>query len=450
MQVKTALLGCALAVFAPTVLAENLLQIYQAAEQQDPVFAAAQATHKASQEKLPQGRAGLLPTVNLAANTTYNDVDIQYRGPTTLPSGERKYNSNGYAVTLNQPLFRPQNLAQYAQARQQVAVGDAQFQDARQSLVLRVTQAYFDYLLAQDAVQLAQAQKKAIAEQLLIAQKSFELGTTTITDTHEAQARFDLTAAQEIAAQQDLDVKRQQLVSLVGKLPGELIPLADSLMLKPVDPASQDAWLNLAMQNNPQLQAQQANLAIAQEEVSKNRAGHMPTLDLVASYSDSGAGGSAFGVGNDTTAKAVGLQLNIPLYSGGATHARVNEALANQEKARADLENTRRQIELGVRQAYLETNSAMLRGKALEQALISAQSALDSNKLGFEVGVRTSADVLNAQQQYYSARRDLQAARYQWVIADLKLRAAAGQVGSADVERINAMLVKPAGVTQSK
>lgn len=442
MQVKTALLGCALAVFAPTVLAENLLQIYQAAEQQDPVFAAAQATHKASQEKLPQGRAGLLPNVSVAANTIYNEVDIQYRGATTLPSGERRYNSNGYTVTLSQPLFRLQNFAQYAQAKEQVAAGDAQFQDARQNLILRVAQVYFDYLLAQDSLQLAQAQKKAIAEQLEIAKKSFELGTTTITDTHEAQAKYDLTSAQEIAAQKDLEVQRQLLANLIGSMPTELQPLNETMQARPVDPANPDEWLKQAVQGNPQLLAQQANLAAAREEVRKNRAGHLPTLDLVASYSDSGAGGSTFGVGNDTKAQAVGLQLNIPLFAGGGVQSRVREALANEERAQADLENTRRLTELGVRQSYLETNSAMLRVRALEQALLSAQSALDSNKLGFEVGVRTSVDVLNTMQQYFTAKRDLQSARYQWILSGLKLQAAAGQLGVADVERVNALLVR--------
>lgn len=444
MQVKKALLASALLVSAPTVWAEDLLQIYQAAVQQDPVYAAATAAHRATQEKVPEGRAALLPNVNLSANTTWNEIDTQYRGSTSLPfpAGMRKYNSNGYTVMLDQPIVRMQNYAQYAQAKQQAAAGDAQLTDAQQNLVLRVAQAYFDYLLAQDGVNLAEAQKKAIAEQLEIAKKSFEVGTSTITDTNEAQARFDLINAQEIAAQQDLAVKRQQLVSLTGQLPGELLPLSAQFAAKSEEPASVDAWLQDAMAGNPQLRAQQANVEIARQEVKKSQAGHLPTLDLVASYSDNGAGNSTFGVGTDTTAKTVGLQLNIPLYAGGGISARAREAVAGEDQARANLEGTRRQVELNVKQSFLDTQSSLLRVKALEQALVSAQSALDSNKLGFQVGVRTSADVLNAQQQYYSARHDLQAARYQWILADLRLRAAAGKLGQADLARVNGYLGK--------
>ena len=432
---------CLLAAFSSASHAANLMETYTEAQQQDAVFASARAAFQAGQEKLPQGRSLLLPTVSLSANTTYNDVDTQYRGASIFSGGKRSYNTNGYTVSLSQPVYRKQNFAQYEQAKSQVTQAGAQFAVAQQDLILRVAQAYFDVLLAQDNVALSGAQKSAIGEQLAQAKRNFEVGTSTITDTHEAQARYDLVVSQEIAAQNDLEIKRRQLEQITGKTPGELAVINGKLPLTPPEPDSMDKWVEMTQGQSLQLQIQRAALEIADQEVERNRGGHYPTLDLVASYGDNSASGSSQGVGSDTKSRAIGLQLALPLFQGGAVNSKVREALANQEKARQDMEQANRQAALQARQAFLGVTSGAAQVRALEQALVSNQSSLDSTKLGMEVGVRTGVDVLNAQQQLYSARRDLSQARYNYILSRLKLKAAAGALSEADLAQTNSWLV---------
>lgn len=424
--------------------ASDLMQVYQQALTQDATFQAARAARDAGQEKLPQGRALLLPSVGVSANTTYNDVDTEYKnaGGLPVPSGTRKYNSNGYTVTLSQPIYRKQNFAQYEQAKSAVAQADAQFVTAQQDLVLRVAQAYFDELLAQNNLGLAQAQKESIAEQLAQAKRSFEVGTATITDTHDAQARYDLVVAQEIAARNDLEVKQRALEQITGRPMGELAPTrADVPLLAPE--GSMDSWVEKALAGSAVVQAQRAALEAANQQVEIARGGHYPTLDAVASYADSTAGNGTFG-GFDQTNATIGLQLNIPLYQGGGTQSRVREALAYREKARQELEATTRSVTQQTRQAYLGVTSGIAQVKALQQAVISNQSSLDSTKLGLEVGVRTSVDLLNARQQLFAARRDLAQALYNYILSRLKLDAAVGGLTEADVAQVNGWLARAA------
>lgn len=428
------------ATLASTADAANLMDIYQDALTGDAALASAKAAYRAGQEKLPQGRAQLLPSINASANSTWNKLDIQYRGPSSFPGGERGYNTNGAALSFSQPLYRPQNWAVYEEGKLQAAQAEMQYAAARQDLILRVSQAYFDALLAQDAVALVKAQKQAIAEQLAQAKMNFEVGTATITDTHEAQARYDLAHAGEIAALNEQELKQRALEKIIGKLPQSLAALTTSMPLQEPEPADMEKWVAAAEQNNLQVQVQRAAVEIANQEIARNRGGHHPTLDLVASYSDTGASGSNFGVGNDTKASAVGLQLNLPLYQGGATSSRVREAVANQEKARQDLEQTVRQTALSTREAYFGVSSGIAQVKALEQALMSSQSSLDSTKLGLEVGVRTNVDVLNAQQQLFSAKRDLYKARYGYLLSRLKLKSAAGTLAEDDLQQVNQWL----------
>ncbi|MDO8926818.1 MAG: TolC family protein, partial [Sideroxyarcus sp.] len=297
---------------SPLAGAADLLELYRAAQSQDATFGAARAARDAGQEKLTQGRALMLPSVNLTANTTKNDVH------TVLPvDSTKKYNSHGYGVSLVQPLFREQNWALYTESELQVAQSEAQFKQAEQDLVLRVAQAYFDVLIAQDSVQLAAAQKTAIAQQLEQAKRNFEVGTATITDTHEAQARYDLIVAQEIAAQSALEIKRRGLQQLVNADPGQLSALGKNLKLETPQPASVDQWVEDARRSNPQLAIAQAGAELADKEVDRNRGGHLPTIDIVASYNNSYSGYSSFTGGpTDVRSTSVGLQLNMPLFQG--------------------------------------------------------------------------------------------------------------------------------------
>lgn len=423
--------------------AEDLLGVYRDAVGYDAQFAAARSSLEAGREKLPQGRAGLLPTVGLSANSTWNDLDSRLRSDPPSDAA-LSYNSNGWSLTLSQPLFRWQNWMNYQQAGLQVAQAETQYGQARQDLAVRVAQAYFDVLLAQDTLAAAQAQKSAISEQLASAKRNFEVGTATITDTNEAQARYDLTRAQEIAAQNDLATKRSALQTLIGKDPGALKNLKPGVLIGPPQPAEIDKWAAAAEKDSLSVQFSEAGLEIAGREVEKQRAGHYPTLDLVASRGRSSQSGAlvlgAPRVGSDTDSTTIGLQLALPLYSGGLTASREREAVALREKARADLDNARRQAALSARQAYLGVTSGLAQVQALEQGLVSSESALASNKLGYEVGVRINIDVLNAQQQVYSTERDLAKARLDTLAAQLRLKAAVGTLGEEDLAAINALL----------
>jgi outer membrane protein len=421
--------------------ATDLLDIYHAAQSQDAVFAAARAAQQAGEEKLTQGRSLLLPSVNFNANTTKNHVTTTYATPIPplLTSGTLDYNSHGYGVSLVQPLFREQNWAAYNESELQVAQTEAQFKIAEQNLILRVAQTYFDVLIAQDNVQLAAAQKTAISEQLEQAKRNFEVGTATITDTHEAQARYDLIIAQEISAQSNLEVKRRTLQQLINAVPAELAPLGKSFQLEQPQPADQDKWVVDAEQHSYQVAIAQASAELADREVDRNRGGHLPTVDLVANYGKNVATGGMFGA-TDTRSTSVGVQLNMPLFQGGAIQSKWREAEDNRERARQELENTRRNVELQTRQAYLGVVSGIAQVQALQQAVKSSQSLLDATKLGHEVGVRTNLDVLNAQQEAFSTQRDLYQAEYNYLLSRLSLKSVAGSLTEQDLAQVNQAL----------
>ena len=419
--------------------AADLLSVYREAQKEDPVFAAARANLSAGQEKLPQGLSGLLPALTLSGNTLYNDRDLQFRNG--APVGNTRFNSNALNLTATQPLFRPQNWISYEQAKNQLTQAEAAFAQAGQELMIRVAQAYFDVLLAENNVALAAAQKTAYAEQLAQAKRNFEVGTATITDANDAQARHDLAASQEISAQNDLEIKKQALRQITGNMPPALSRIGRGFTPRAPVPDNMESWVAQAADASPQLKAAQMTYEVAAQEVAKNRGGHLPTLDAVASYADASQGaGIQGGSGFDSTTRYIGLQLAVPLYQGGLVTAKVREAAANQEKARQDLENTRRTVAQNTRAAFLGVSSGVAQIKALEAALRSSQSALDSTKLGQEVGVRTQVDVLNAQQQLISTRRDYAQAIYGYAVNVLKLKAAAGTLAETDLAYVNQWL----------
>ena len=312
---------------------------------------------------------------------------------------------------------------------------------AEQELLLRVAGAYFDVLQAQDVVATAQAQKQAYAEQLAQARKSFEVGAATITDTHEAQARFDLTVAQEIAALNDQEVKRRTLEKIISRESPKLAMLADGARMPLPEPASMEAWVTQAETSSLGVAVSQSGLELARREVEKQRGGYLPNVDLQASYSDSRNTSTAVG-GTDATIQTgqIGVVLGWNLYQGGGTDSRMREVVASQEKARYELDDARRQSRLDARQGFLGVLSGDAQVKALEQALVSSEAQLKSTKLGLEVGVRTRVDVLNAQQQVFSTRRDLAAAKYKTLLASLQLKAAAGSLNPDDLKALDALL----------
>ena len=431
----------AILAFSQPLAAADLLQTYREARANDPAYASARAARDAGRESLPQGLALLLPTISASAYTQMNDIDIDFRD--AAPSSKREGNTNGYSVSLTQPLFNWQSIVLYKEAGFKVAQAEAVFGQAAQDLIVRVAQAYFDVLASQDSLAFIQAQKTAISEQLAQAKRNFEVGTATITDTHEAQARFDLSASQEIAAQSDLEIKKSALQQIIGKFPDRLAPLKPLTELSPPTPHAMEQWVASAEDRSFAVRIQQAALEIASREIERSRAGHYPSLNLVGSYGSNSAGVSTAGtvsLGTDSTSRSIGLQLAIPLYAGGGVDSLVRQALANREKARQDLETARRSAAQAARQAYLGVTSGMAQVSALEQALVSSQSALDSNKLGYEVGVRINIDVLNAQQQLFSTKRDLSKARYDTLLNGLKLKSASGTLTEEDLEAVNRLL----------
>lgn len=419
--------------------AADLEQVYRDALAYDAPLAAARASLAAGQEKLPQGRAGLLPSIGLSGNTTWNDMDP--RRPAGSSVG---FNSHGWQVQLTQPLFRWQNWVQFKQGEIQVAVAEVQYRQARQDLALRVSQAYFDVLTAQDVLAAATALHEANSQQLALAKKSFEVGTVTITDVHEAQSRADLSSAQMIAADSDLAVKRHALSVLTGKDTDGLKGMRKGVGLSRPEPGDIQSWVTASEGSNLSVQAAQLGVELAGREVERNRAGHLPTVDLVASHGNAVSSTAAIlptaPVRYDIDSTVVGVQVAVPLFQGGVTSSRVRETMALRDKAGADLDNARRNSAQSARQAFLGVTSGLAQVKAYEAALVSSSSALDANKLGYDVGVRINIDVLNAQSQLYDTQQRLAKARYDTLLAQLRLKAAAGTLGDEDIKAVNALL----------
>jgi outer membrane protein len=423
----------------------TLLDVYQQALARDPVLASALNQNRAAQELIEQGKALYRPSVSLSAgaNATRSDIRFIDNSGVNNPfrfQGRNAYEGYNYGLDARQPIFDKESLVQIDQAETQVSLADKQWNLTQQDLILRVTQAYFDVLLAQDQIDLIAAQKATITRQREQAQATFDVGNATITDVNEAQARYDLIVAQEIAAVNAFQVAKRAVQAITGTIPEKLATVRADLRTNPIE-QPMETWLDVTSKNNLNIQIQQDSLKLAEQEIERQRAGHYPTLDAVASYSDNYANGNPTGTGSQLKSGVIGLQVQIPLYLGGAVSSRVRQAAWNREKAREDVEVARRQTELETQRAYLNLNTSIAQVKALEQALISSQSQVDSTKLGYEVGVRNSVDVLNAEQQLFTAKRDLLQARYNYLVNIIRLKAASGIVAEPDLADINQQLL---------
>jgi outer membrane protein len=423
---------------------QDLMAIYTQALAQDPTLAAAKNGDLAAQEKRVQARALSLPSLAFSAGVSHSNTDIRYIGGSVFRNGgPEAFNNYNYSFNASQPLYRKQNSVQAAQLNTQISQAELQLEIAQQNLILRVAQAYFEVLLAQESISLIGAQKAAISRQHAQAQANFDVGTGTITDVNEAKARLDLLLAQEIAAENNLELKKRAIQAMTDQMPAQLAIVKGNIVAKPLSAETMESWVQSAEQHNLSLKLQQTVLTLAAQETQKMQAAHLPTLDAVASLGQNYATGSANGFGSDQKSAVIGLRLEIPLYQGGAITSRAREAALNQNKARDELEAVRRKTALDTRQAYLNLSSHIAQIIAYQQALTSAQSQVDSSKLGFEVGVRNSVDVLNAEQLFYSAKRDLLQARYAYLMAILQLKAATGLLAEADLKEINQQLLSP-------
>jgi outer membrane protein len=432
--------GLGLAALAGSAAGEDLMQIYREALRNDPAIAAAKAQWEASQEKLPQARAGLLPSASLSASANVNNYDLTIKSE---PRQElnRNFGFAGATVSAAQPLYRQQNIIAYDQAKAFVSQSDYALSVAEQDLIIRVAVAYFDVLLAQFNIELNDIQKAAVSEQLAQAKRNFEVGVATITDTNEAQAKYDSIVAQEITTRNEYDNRVTALRAIIGRYPKDLKKVGGGFQPQIPQPNSLDYWVDMAMKENLNVRIAQYNFDIAALEVDRAKAANNTTVDLVASYNGQGSNGSVSADYNSYSRFGqIGVQLAVPIYTGGFNSSKIREAVALQERSRQDLEGARRAALFQAQTGFSGVNSAAASVKAFEQAVVSAEVALQSNKLGQEVGVRTNLDVLNVQQNVFSTRRDLADAYFKYLIGVLRLKASVGTLNEQDVEDINRQL----------
>lgn len=433
----TLLASAALLLGNTTSHAEDLLEIYRFAQESDPQLRAAEAGYQAAQQVRVQSRAALLPQVNLGADYTHHESDIQ--DSTIGETGTTDYDSNGYTLSLRQSIYHHEYYVQLRQADARIAQADAEYEGSKQGLILRASEAYFNLLGAQDSLTASEATKRAIDQQLRQTQQRFEVGLSAITDVHEAQAAYDLAVAAELAAQSQVDNARENLREIIGRDPLALAVLEDDVPLLPPDPADIDQWVETAQQQNLPLLATEASARAAQEEVNRRQAGHYPTLDLVGTHGFSDTM-DAPTFGSERTDTTIGVQLNVPIYSGGLTTAQTREARALYTQAQEALEQQRRATVRETRNAYLGVTTGISQVLARKQALASAQTALEATQAGFEVGTRTIVDVLDAQRVRFAAQSDYLRARYDYLLATLRLKQAAGSLSEADIIQINTWL----------
>ena len=416
--------------------AQSLMDLYSAAKGYDATYQSAKSQFDATMAKADQARAAILPSAGLALSGANTNQEV-------LPTPARSYATQTATVSASQPLYRPANWASYAQGKKSMDLAKAQWEQADQDLIVRVTQAYFDVLASTDNLAFVKSQKTAVGEQLASAKRNFEVGTSTITDSREAQARFDLVTAQELAADNDLLVKSLALQQLVGQQNAQPKPLKAPVVLAPVVPADVNQWVAQSQTKHPAIQQADVGLEVARLETQKAEAGHKPTLDLVGSYTAvNNSGSSTSPADSRVNVATVGLNLNFPLFAGFSTQNRIKETLALEEKARADLENAKRSVAQGTRTAYFGVQSGQAQVLALQAAEASSQSALEANQLGYQVGVRINIDVLNSQSQLFDTKAKLAKARYDVLVGGLRLRQASGTLTADDLLPINSQLAQ--------
>lgn len=426
-----------LALLTTPAAADDLLDIYRQAQDHDPTWAAAQAAHRAAAERRPQALALRRATVDVYANVSENSQRLK----TPTNNIQSDFRSNGYGVELIQPLYRAENRPTYDQAQAAVAQAEHELAAAREDLMLRTVRAYLAVLAARDSHDHAKSEKSAVQRLLALARRNYNVGAANLIDVHDAQAAFDLAVAQEIAAANEYEVRRAALHLLVGDNPGELAVLGATPELTPPT-EDMGRWVERAVTDNLQLQARERAAAQAAQEIAIQRAGRYPRLDAVAgrNFSDTT---NIIGIPTESTIDQVGVTLNIPLYRGGAIDARVREAAARYDQARAQLETARRDAAQRARESYLAVLNSVAQVRALEQARVSNRRALESTVLGQERGLRTGLDVLNNQRVLFGTLRDLSRARYDYLLNRLQLKAAAGALHEDDLVSLNRLLVQP-------
>lgn len=432
------IIGC----LSSSAYGADLLDVYRLALRNDPTFEVARYALKAAQEKYPQAVAGLLPTVNASGT---NNVTRAQNVFSNAPGMIRDVHAWNWSLQLTQPLIRIQNMYAYGEAKVTLEQAQAQYNLAKQDMILRITQAYFGVMASREGIRVAEAELSANEEQLKLAKHGFDNGVAAITDVREGQSRVDQARSRLVVAQNELDAKSAELGKIVDDVPEELVALGTSVPIPPPEPNNQQFWISRARESNPAVRAAESGLLVAEAQVGKTRAEHAPTLDLVASYGENYSSGSTT-MPTDFASKGrtrqVGIQFTIPLFAGGGTSSHVAEAIAHKYRAGAELEVAQRQAATDARLAFAGVVNGLSQITALESTVESNQSMVNESHAGYKLGVYNNFKVLDAEQRFYSAKRDLVKARYETLFQALKLKAAAGALSEDDLVNANALLVR--------
>jgi len=442
-RLSTIAISLAMACTSPAY-ATDLLQAYRLAQDSDPTIASARYALDAARQKIPQARATMLPAASATGNDGNTRADTEF---TDVPPVDRNMKAWGWNLQLTQPIIRIGNVYAYRESGYLVEQAEAQYAQAQQDLLLRVAQAYFGVIVAQDAIAAADAQVSALTEQLAQVTRGFQQGTHAQTDIDDTKSRLGSARSQRVAAQNDLESARADLEKVTGKAfdqsTDQLAVMQAALTPPPPSPADSRAWMDQARTDHPLVRAQKAALEAAKQEIKKNRSDHLPTLDLVGNVGSNYASHSLTTPNDYSTRETqheVGVQLTVPIYSGGAINSKVTEAIANMNKAEADMEAASRQAATDAQQAFAGVTNGLAQIDALNVAVESGLSAVKGNRIGYKLGIRINIDVLNAEQQLFTAQRDLSKVRYETLLQGFKLKAAAGVLSEADLKAVNAML----------
>jgi outer membrane protein len=417
----------------------DLMRVYELATTADPTYQSAIAENRAAQEFTPQARANLLPTLSAQGSGQGNRLKSRRANLTTGRAGTTNFNSHDYSINLRQPLYRYDRWLALDQAQVQVDQADARLAFERQDLMLRAAQRYFDLLRAADRLTFAVAEMEAFGQQLEQSRQRFEVGLIAITDVEEAKAGFDLARAQVIQAESELDNAREALREVTGQYHDEIRPLGEQMPLETPEPDDIDRWTETALDQNLQLIGQRYQADVARRQIGIEESGHLPSLDLVASHGRLKSGGGSLG-GRDEDSSVVGVEVNVPIFSGFSVVSRTRQSRHLYQQQLDETERVRRAVQRQTRDAFLGVRSGISRVGALAQAVRSNESAVEATEAGFQVGTRTTVDVLNAQRDLFGARRDYAESRYDYIVNILALKQAAGTLDEEDLQLVNSWL----------
>lgn len=449
-------------IFSPIALSENLAEVYAKAQRNDPAIREAEANMLAEKQSQPQARASLLPQLAFDAsfNKSVSDGTFTQQLGTTVQNTDQETDNDTkrWSVSLNQALFNSDAWRKYKRSNLESARAEADYQVARQELIVRLAEAYFNVLAAQDTLASERTAKEAIGRQLEQAERRFEVGLIAITDVKESQAAYDDAVALEIAARRNLASAKEALREITGEYPQALATPGADFPLVPPDPQVEQDWVDIALQQNAALESSKIGTEITRENLKISKAGHLPTLGLTAQVGNFNQEGTITDntglvaprtTDNDQDQRQVAINFSLPIFSGGGTSAAVKEQVYLHRASRENYEKTARSTEREARDAYLGVIAEISRVRALARSVESNQTALEATEAGYDVGTRTTVDVLNARDSLSTAETQYARSKYDYLINVLKLKQAAGTLSAADVNEINTWLTEPAATASN-